>query len=143
MEENRSFTTETDAKYAKGQFIKPVLAVFIGGAVLALLGFAISWQLAVFLLVALVFCFGIVYYSTLRKCSWRLFFENDQLTLTNLTTGQTFSVWDIPASDIVIKQSEKEKELDYGFVTIKDTVFGFHGVRNCSALREYIKENFR
>ena len=66
-----------------------------------------------------------------------------KLILTNLTTGQTFSVWDIPASDIVIKQSEKEKELDYGFVTIKDTVFGFHGVKNCSALREYIKENYR
>ena len=141
--ENKSFTTETDAKYAKKQFIKPILFVCIGGAPLCLLALLISWQLAAFLLISLGSCFGIVYYTTIRKCSWRLFFENDQLTLTNLTTGQTFSVWDIPASDIVIKQSEKEKELDYGFVTIKDTVFGFHGVKNCSALREYVKQNYR
>jgi hypothetical protein len=115
----------------------------IGTMTLSLLGLIVSPGLVVMLEITQLFCLGIIYYTTLRKCSWRLFFENDQLTLTNLTTGQTFSVWDIPASDIVIKQSEKEKELDYGFVTIKDTVFGFHGVRNCNALREYIKENYR
>lgn len=141
--ENQSFTTETDAKYAKKQFLKPILFTMIGIMTLSLLAFIISWQLAAFLLISLGFCFGIAYYITIRKCSWKLHFENDNLTLTNLTTGQTFSVWDIPASDIVIKQSEKEKELDYGFVTIKDTVFGFHGVKNCNALREYIKENYR
>ena len=141
--ENQSFTTETDAKYAKKQFLKPILFTMIGTMTLSLLAFIISWQLAAFLLISLGFCFGIAYYITIRKCSWKLHFENDNLTLTNLTTGQTFSVWDIPASDIVIKQSEKEKELDYGFVTIKDTVFGFHGVKNCNALREYIKENYR
>ena len=141
--ENKSFTTETDAKYAKKQFFKPILFTMIGTMTLSLLAFIISWQLVVMLEVMQVFCLGIMYYITVRKSSWRLFFEGDQLTLTNLTTGQTFSVWDIPASDIVIKQSEKEKELDYGFVTIKDTVFGFHGVKNCNALREYIKENYR
>ena len=141
--ENKSFTTETDSKYAKKQFIKPILFVFIGGAPLCLLALLISWQLAAFLLISLGFCFGIAYYTTIRKCSWKLHFENDNLTLTNLTTGQTFSVWDIPASDIVIKQSEKERELDYGFVTIKDTVFGFHGVKHCNALREYIKQNYK
>jgi hypothetical protein len=141
--ENKSFTTETDAKYAKMQFFRPALITMIGTMTLSLLGLIVSPGLVVMLEITQLFCLGIIYYTTLRKCSWRLFFENDQLTLTNLTTGQTFSVWDIPASDIVIKQSEKEKELDYGFVTIKDTVFGFHGVRNCNALREYIKENYR
>ena len=141
--ENKSFTTETDAKYAKMQFFRPVLITMLGTMALSLLGLIVSPGLVVMLEITQLFCLGIIYYTTLRKCSWRLFFENDQLTLTNLTTGQTFSVWDIPASDIVIKQSEKEKELDYGFVTIKDTVFGFHGVRNCNALREYIKENYR
>ncbi len=141
--ENKSFTTETDAKYAKGQFFRPILISVIGTMTLSLLSLIVSWQFFVFLLVMHIFCLGILYYTTVRKSSWRLFFENDLLTLTNLTTGQTFSVWDIPASDIVIKQSEKEKELDYCFVTIKDTVFGFHGVKNCSALREYIKQNYR
>ena len=141
--ENQSFTTETDAKYAKKQFLKPILFTMIGIMTLSLLAFIISWQLAAFLLISLGFCFGIAYYITIRKCSWKLHFENDNLTLTNLTTRQTFSVWDIPASDIVIKQSEKERELDYGFVTIKDTVFGFHGVKHCNALREYIKQNYK
>ena len=58
--ENRVFTTETDSKYAKKQFIKPILFVFIGGAPLCLLTLLISWQLAAFLLISLGFCFGIV-----------------------------------------------------------------------------------
>ena len=47
--ENKSFTTETDAKYAKMQFFRPVLITMIGTMALSLLGLIVSPGLVVML----------------------------------------------------------------------------------------------
>ena len=140
---NNSFTTDTDVRYAQFQFFKPLLFVGIFLSLLACLGFLIAWQTFVFFeSIVIVVCL-VGYLSGKGKSDWNLHFDNDVLTLTNNANGQTYSVWDIPASDIVIKQSKQDIKRDYCNLVIKNTVFGFYGVRRCSALREYIKQNYR
>ncbi|MBR2445829.1 MAG: hypothetical protein IKB28_04080 [Clostridia bacterium] len=41
------------------------------------------------------------------------------------------------------KQSKQDIKRDYCNLVIKNTVFGFYGVRRCNALREYIKQNYK
>jgi len=52
-------------------------------------------------------------------------------------------IYDIPASDFIINQSKKEKDLDYCSVGIKNTIFAFGGVKKCKELKEYIANNYR
>ena len=70
-------------------------------------------------------------------------FEDDVLYITNFSTGEVFSVWDIPASDFIISQSKQEKQQDYCRVLIKNTVFAIGGVKNCSQLKQYIAQQYK
>ena len=143
MEQN-TFTIETDAKYAARARNRALLIVFLVMSLLACLGFFVAWQTFVYLEVFVLFSCACTYFLQIRKGhSWRLEFKNDELTIINLKTGEAFCVWDIPASDFVIKQEKKEIELDYCSLSIKNTVFHFEGLNNCSELRKYIKENYK
>ena len=142
--EYNTFTIETDAKYSSRTLNRTFLITFSVLSLLACLGFLITWQTFVFFEALVLICGVYSYFLANRKGhSWRLEFKNDELTITNLKTGETFCVWDIPASDFVIKQKEKEKELDCCSLSIKNTVFYFGRLNNCSELRKYIKENYK
>ena len=139
-----TFTTETDESYVIRNAINMRRTFFVISAALALLGLLVTWQFCVLLECVLLFCYSV---STLalRKNphNFLLEFENDRLYITNRGTGQSYEVWDIPASDFRITQSKSDMANDYGRVVIKNTVFVFAGVKNCTALKEYIKNNYR
>jgi len=142
--EINTFVTETDSKFVKHQMYKVYPKVYLGFTLVACLAFLVGWELfAFFEIVILITMFITLFQTSKNEQKWKLEFENDFLVVTNLVTGMEYEVYDIPASDFVFsKQTKAEKELDYCGLAIKNTVFTFGGVKNCSQLKEYIRENY-
>ena len=67
----------------------------------------------------------------------------DMLNITDKTMGESFWVYDIPASDFIITQSTKEKKLNICGMAIKETVFILPCLKHCNELKKYISENFQ
>ena len=131
-----TFFTETDIFYAKGQAYKASFIIYIVLAALASLGLLISkrtflyFELFVFIIILFT-----VYVNQKNIHDYRLRFENDMLCITDRTTGESFWVYDTPASDFLITQTAKEKKRNYCSVAIKHTVFILSGVKNCTELK--------
>lgn len=139
-----TFMTETDPKYVRQQSNKASFIIFLVLSLLACLGFFVAWQTFVFFeAIVIISCFAALVSSNKKGHYWRLEFEDDALTIINLKTNESYSVYDVPASDFVITQSGKEANLDYCTLLIKNTIFAFGGVKNCVKLKAYIQENYR
>ena len=140
---NNAFITDTDSKYVQLQSYKSLMLVFLVFSLFACVGFFVAWQTFLFLELIVVISSVYAFWQNRKKeHRWKLEFENDQLTITNLTTNTSYCVYDIPASDFVITQTKREIPLDYCTVAIKHTVFAFGGVKNCRALKAYIQEHY-
>ena len=143
MNNANAFVTETDAKYVRFQSSKTLLITFFVLSLFACLGFLVAWQTFAFFEIIVLICCAVVFFQKRNKGhSWKLEFNDAVITITNLTTKEEFCVYDIPASDLVVNQSKNEVNLDYCSLMIKNTVFAFGGIKNCSQLKAYIQENF-
>ncbi len=81
--------------------------------------------------------------STVSKQNVRvLTFKEGKLYLTNISGTKQFTVYDVPASDFIITQSEGQKKNDTCNLKIKNTVFKLYSVENCTEMKKYIEENF-
>lgn len=141
---NCTFMTETDPQYVMLQSNKSLIIVFFVFSLIACLGFFVAWQTFVFFeLIVIISCFVTLFNKNKKGHYWKLEFEDDILTITNLKTNESFNVFDIPASDFIITQSDRETNLDYCSLAIKGTVFAFGGVKNCKQLEIYIQEHYR
>ncbi|MBQ2675893.1 MAG: hypothetical protein IJF54_00635 [Clostridia bacterium] len=142
--EDNCFITETDERYVKHQFYKSTVIAFVIFSLLACFGFLVAWQTFVFFeVIVLISCIVTIFSKKREGHNYELHFENDWLLITNCVTFDSYEVYDVPASDFVITQSNKEKESDYCSLLIKNTVFAFGGVKKCNKLKEYISNNFR
>ena len=139
--EAKIFVTETDSTALKLAAYRSVAIIFIVMTALCCLGFFISWQTFVFFeIITLISC-GV---TLLRKrYNYFLRFEADRLFVTNKTTGESFEVYDVPASDFVINQTKSEKKNNHCSLMIKSTSLMFGGLKKCSEMKEYISKNFR
>ena len=139
-----TFFTETDLSHANWQSFKATLVIYLVLAVLASVGLLIAWKTFLYF-EAFAFIIAVSSFFVNRKNTheYRLRFENDILHITDKTTGESFWVYDIPASDFIITQSAKEKKLNICGVAIKETVFILPGVKHCNELKKYISENFQ
>jgi len=66
-------------------------------------------------------------------------FEGNKLFIDGV---KHYVVFDVPASDFLLSQTEAGKKKDIGSMKIKNTIFSFKGIQNFSKMREYITENF-
>ena len=140
---NNTFLTDTDFQYVRLQSGKSFILFFGIFSLAACLGFLVAWQTFLFLeFLVVISCVYGFWQNGKQEHRWKLEFENDFLTITNLKTQESFCVYDIPASDFVITQTKREIPLDYCTVAIKHTVFAFGGVRNCRALKAYIQDHY-
>ena len=141
--EQHTFTTSTDTQYAKDQSIKAMVILFLVLSCFAALGLLIALQtFLIFEMLVSFICF-VSYYITQKNIhDYRLCFVNDFLIIKDRTTGESFEVYDIPASDFIINQTAKEKKLNYCSVAIKHTIFRFGGIKNCNELKEYISNHY-
>ena len=141
---NNSFTTETAPQYVRLQSNRSFIIVFFVFSLIACLGFLVAWQTFIFFeLIVIITCVVSLFQNNKKGHHWKLEFENDVLTITNLKTNESYWVSDIPASDFVITQSKSEMPFDYCSLMIKNTIFAFGGVKNCQQLKTYIKENYK
>ena len=137
-----TFFTETDLAHANWQACKAMLVIYLVLAVLASVGLLIAWKTFLYF-EAFAFIIAVVSFFVNKKNmhEYRLRFENDMLNITDKTTGESFWVYDIPASDFIITQSAKEKKLNICGVAIKETVFILPCIKHCTELKKYISEN--
>lgn len=139
-----TFITETDEKYVSRESGKAAIIVFMAFSLFACFGFLIAWQTFIFFEgIVLLSCTVALFSMKRSNHNYELYFENDHLCITNRATGETFEVYDIPASDFIITQTKKEKTVNYCSLTIKKTVFAFGGIKNCLELKKYISENYK
>lgn len=140
---NNTFSTSTDSVYVRLQSFKFLITTFFVLSLIACLGFLVAWQTFMFFeVIVIISCVVSRFQNNKNIHHWKLEFESDALTITNLKTNESYYVSDIPASDFVITQSKNEIPLDYCTITIKNTVFAFGGVKNCQQLKKYIKDNY-
>ena len=139
-----TFFTETDLSCAKWQSCKSVLVIYLVLAVVASVGVLISLQtflyFEAFAFIIAVFTFFI---NQKNIHDYRLRFENDMIHITDKTTGESFWVYDIPASDFIFTQTKKEKKINVCGMAIKQTVFIFPCLKYADELKKYVSENFQ
>ena len=139
----KNFITTTDTEYTKTQTYQATACIFCGLSLFASLGFLIAWQtFVIFEIAAFFICVISAMHITNNTHDYKLRFEADILYVTDRTSCETFEVYDISASDFIITQTKKEKKIDYCGMAIKNTVFIFGSVKNCSELKKYIAENY-
>ena len=138
-----SFTTDTDIKYVKAQSFKAMFVVFLVLSLCASLGLLVALRTFLYLeAFVLITCIASLFLNRKTLNDFRFHFENDILYIKDRKTGESFEVYDIPASDFIINQTAKEKKLNYCSLAIKHTVFICGGVKNCRELKEYISLHY-
>ncbi len=141
-----TFVTKTNEKLTKKynviSFAIIILPLWIALAVYSLLQKPMELELlgicsACFALlsVALMSQAGVNNVFTLR-------FEGATLYLDGKTKNAHYVVYEIPASDIVLKQSGADKAANRCSLRIKNTVFNLKYVENYSELKAYIEANY-
>lgn len=140
---NNTLITETDTALQKRESVKALTIVFLAFSLIACLGFLVAWQTFLFLEVIVLIATAVAFVQKMRVShAWRLEFIDNFLIITNLNTKEEYEVYGIPASDFVITQTKSEKRTDHCSLMIKNTVFLFGSVKNCSQLKAYIRENY-
>ena len=138
-----TFTTSTDLPYAKNQQLNATIILFFVLSCFDSVGLLIAPRtFLIFECFAFFICIMTHFVTQKNLHDYRLYFENDYLLIKDRTTGETFEVYDILASDFIIKQTKKDKKRNYCGVATKRTVFMFAGVKNCNELKEYISNHY-
>ena len=131
-----SFKTQSTAR-------KSVLAViytFIPMFLLAFWGLkigTITWLYfeSVFLLVFL-FCLFLV-----SKTHWKIEFKDNHVSLVNTGNHQSYYIENLTQSDLIIKQTQKQKKKKRCDLKIANTPFGIYDVKQYNELMIYIQQN--
>ena len=136
------FITRTDADFSRKVTIRSASKIFLILTAAACLGLFAG--IALFGFLELILLFSCVYAVKKNDLNheWKLTFEGNFLTVCNLSTYDTYEIYDIPASDFVITQSKKEKELDYCEMMVKNTIFKFYGIKNYSQMKTHIDKYY-
>ena len=131
-----SFHTRSSARKS----ILTIICTFIPLFLLALLGLRIGLAAWLFfegiLLVTFVFCLFLV-----ARTHWEIRFQGRDLSLYNTGNHQSYHIDSLTRSDLIIKQTEKQKQKDTCDLKIMDTHFGIYDVQGCGKLRQYIEAN--
>lgn len=130
-----SFKTKSTAHKS----VLTIICTFIPMFLLAFLGLkiaVITWLYfeGVFLLVFL-FCLFLV-----SKTHWEIEFKDNNVSLVNTGNGQSYYIENLTQSDLIIKQSQKQKKKNCCDLKIANTPFGIYDVKRCEELAAYIQK---
>ncbi len=138
----KAFITETDTKYIKTQTYITAGILFVILTGLASLCLLFSQKIfAAAEIVVILACLMMVSSKKQDRHYYRLRFDSSGLYVTSLATGGSFSVPELSPGDLVIRQSRREKKLNYCTLLISGTAYAFGGVKNCSGLKEFLDNN--
>ena len=140
MENSKHFSTRTDQRWYAGCSALICLGLGIAAAVGMWLWLRIAG--AALLVGGVLILMAPVMMLTLgRQQNIRLEFSGDELCIYHFN-GQTYEIYDIPASDFICRQNFLEKRYDVGRIQVRNTIFYFYGVQNYAETCRYIQDNF-
>lgn len=87
----------------------------------------------------ILFAIFLAVIMSLSQTKTVLRYEGNKLYIDGV---KRYVVYDIPASDFLLSQTDAERKKDIGTMKIQNTIFSFKGIRNFSKMAEYINENF-
>jgi len=140
----KKFETETDLKYVKNQAMLFAVAVFIVLSLICWLCLRSFEKIfAAAEIVIILACLMMVFSKKQDRHNYRFRFEGSTLYVESKTGAEGLILRDMSASDFDIRQSAREKKMDYCTLLVSGSAMAFGGVKNCSGLREYIRQNCR
>ncbi len=119
------------------------IAVITAGVVWGFMQEPKNYAVMAFAVAIAVFIY--VFMHTVSKGNYVITFtfEGAELHIDGSTRNSAhYVVYDVPASDFVLTQSPKEKELNRCTMAVKGTMFKYKNVENYTELKAYIEENF-
>ena len=137
-----SLTLKTDNEMRKKGDLKSLSVLFVVFSLLAVLftyKSSIGTMLATEGLIALAL--GFTYYKSAKNGNVTLHFKGDSLDIV-YSDGRKFNVKDVDRSFFTLLQTEKQKELDIGTLTVQSTNFKVQYIKDFSSLRQYIETHF-
>ncbi len=141
-----TFTTKTNEKLTKKYNLISYAIIFVPIFLVGMVWTLLQDPIDLTMLGIFAACFVIISAVLISQSSvnnvFVLRFEGATLHLDGKTKNAHYMVYDIPASDIVLKQSEADKAADRCSLRIKNTVFNLKYVENYTALRAYIDANY-
>ena len=87
------------------------------------------------LLLVFMFCLFLV-----SKTHWEIEFQNNNISLVNTGNHQSYYIENLTQSDLIIKQSQKQKKKNCCDLKIANTQFGIYDVKQCEELAAYIQK---
>ena len=131
-----SFKTQSTARKS----VLTIIYTFIPMFLLAFLGLkiaVITWLYfeSIFLLVFLL-CLFLV-----SKTHWEIKFKDNNVSLVNMCNHQSYYIENLTQSDIIIKQTQKQKKKNCCDLKIANTPFGIYDVKRYNELMSYIQNN--
>ena len=132
-----SFKTQSSSRKA----VMTVLYTFLVMFALAFLALRVAVVTWLFFEIILLLTFGFCMILSGRSY-FEMAFRGDRIIMYNRGNRQSYEFEDLKRSDFLIRQSPKQKEQNTCDMQIKDCMFHFYDVQNCSQLLAYIQENF-
>lgn len=132
-----SFKTRSRAK----RNVLTVIFTFIPLFALAFLGLKVAVVTWLFFegVLALVFCICLL---LVAKTHWEIEFRDAHILLYNTGNHQSYSLDDLTRSDLIIKQSDAQKQKNTCDLTFKDMPFRLYDVACHNEMVTYIQEHF-
>lgn len=131
-----SFKTKSTARKS----VLTIIYTFIPMFLLAFWGLkiaVITWlYFEIVFLAVFVLCLFLV-----SKTHWEIEFQGNNVNLVNTGNRQSYYIDNLTQSDLIIKQSPKQKKKDCCDVKIANTPFGIYDVKRYNELMVYIQEN--
>ncbi len=116
-----------------------LFAVFSAVAVALTYGSSIGMIAAVEGIILLAL--GYTYYKSAKNGNVTLHFKGDSVDIS-YSDGRKFNVKDVDRSFFTLIQTEKQKKLNMGTLTVQSTNFKVQYIKDFSALKQYIDTHF-
>lgn len=111
----------------------PMFAIAFWGLKIAV----VTWIfLEIILLLSCCYCLFLV-----SRVRWKIEIRGNTILLVNLGNRQSYYFDDLKQSDIVIKQTDAQKQKNCCDMRIQDSPFRLYDVDHCSEMTAYIREN--
>ena len=121
--------------------VRTIIYTCIPMLALAFLGLKISVIAWLFFEAILLLTFAFCLLLT-AKTHWEIEFKNDSILVYNTGNRRSYVFDRLSQSDLIIKQSEKQKAKNACDMRIADAPFVFSDVQSYQQMRSYIQENF-
>ena len=131
-----SFKTQSSSR----RNVLTVVYTFLPMFALAFLGLRVAVVTWLFFEIILLLTFGYCMLLSGRTY-FEMAFQGDRIVMYNRGNRQSYEFTDLTQKDFLIRQSAKQKTRNTCDMQIRDCMFRFNDVENCSQLLAYLQEN--